>query len=295
MQTVPAKTIVTRNKNTAWFGCEYNMNIYRGCCHGCLYCDSRSDCYRVEHFDTVRMKENALRIVRDDLARRVKTGMVATGAMSDPYNPFEKQQKLTRHAMELLEAYGFGAAIATKSDLVVRDIDVLQGIQAASPVLCKITITTPDDALAAKIEPHAPSSSRRFKALEALAKAGLFCGVLLMPVLPYITDTKESITEIVKQATECGAKFVYPSLGVTMRTGQREYFLQELDKAFPGAEYAKQYRSRFGGRYHCASPQARSLWAVFVEECKKTGLLYEMRDIVAGYKQGYERTQLSFL
>ena len=295
MQTVPAKTIVTRNKSTAWFGCEYNMNIYRGCCHGCLYCDSRSDCYHIEKFDTVRAKEDALRIVRNDLARRVKTGMVATGAMSDPYNPFEKEQKLTRHAMELLEAYGFGAAIATKSDMIVRDIDILQGIQKTSPVLCKFTITAADDAMAAKIEPHAPSSSRRFEAIKALAKAGLFCGVLMMPILPYITDTEKNITEIIKQTAECGAKFVYPSFGVTMRAGQREYFLQGLDKAFPGAEYAKQYRSRFGGQYHCASPQAKRLWQIFVEACKKAGLLYEMRDIVAGYKQGYERTQLSFL
>ena len=125
MEYVPAKTIVTRTKSTAWFGIDYNMNIYRGCCHGCIYCDSRSACYQIDHFDTVRAKEDALRIIRDDLRRKVKTGVVGTGAMSDPYNPFEKKEELTRHALQLVDAFGFGAAIATKSDLILRDIDIL--------------------------------------------------------------------------------------------------------------------------------------------------------------------------
>ena len=123
MEYISAKTIVTKTKDSRWFGIDYNMNIYKGCCHGCIYCDSRSDCYQIEDFDRVRAKKDALRIIRDDLRRKVKTGVVGTGAMSDPYNPFEKELTLTRHALELVDAYGFGMAIATKSDLMVRDMD----------------------------------------------------------------------------------------------------------------------------------------------------------------------------
>lgn len=136
IEYISAKTIVTRTKASgSWFGIDYNMNIYRGCCHGCIYCDSRSDCYQIEGFDRVRAKQDALRIIRDDLRRKVRQGVVGTGAMSDPYNPFEEELELTRHALELLEAYGFGAAIATKSSLIERDVDILKGIALQAPVL----------------------------------------------------------------------------------------------------------------------------------------------------------------
>ena len=295
METVPAKTLLTKNKSTAWFGCEYNMNIYRGCCHGCLYCDSRSACYRIDDFNNVRTKEDALRILRDDLSRRRVTGVVATGAMSDPYNPFEKKEQLSRHAAELLDAYDFGVAIATKSDLITRDIDVLQSIRSHSPVLCKITVTTADDALAAKIEPQAPSPTRRLAALETLAKAGLYSGVLLMPVLPFIEDSDANILDVVEKSAAAGARFILPFFGVTMREGQREYFLQGLEKAFPDKGYAQKYTARYGMRYSCASPRARQLDAVFTEACAKHGLLHRMGDIVSGYRQGYGPRQLSFL
>ncbi len=293
MQTVPAKTILQRNKSTAWFGCEYNMNLYRGCCHGCLYCDSRSDCYHVEQFDTVRAKENALAILRDELARKTHTGVVATGAMSDPYNPFEGTQLLTQHALSLLHAYGFGVAISTKSDLITRDIDLLRMLAAQSPVLCKITITTGDDALAAQLEPHAPVSSRRFAALEQLSAAGIFSGLLLMPVLPFLEDTDENILSIVQRAAAAGARFIYPAFGVTMRAGQREYFLNGLDAAFPGQSLGQKYRSRYGTRYFCGSPRARHLWEIFCAACQKQGLLYDMPDIIRAYRAGYETQQLS--
>ena len=125
MEYVPAKTIVTKTKNTQWFGTDYNMNIYRGCSHGCIYCDSRSSCYGIDNFDRVRAKQDALRVIRDDLRRKVRKGVIATGAMSDPYNPMEKELLLTRHALELADAFDFGIAVATKSDLITRDIDIL--------------------------------------------------------------------------------------------------------------------------------------------------------------------------
>ena len=292
LEQVAAKTIVQRTKSTAWFGTEYNMNIYRGCSHGCIYCDSRSDCYGTNDFDRVRVKANALEIIRDDLRRKVKPGIVATGAMSDPYNPHEKNLMLTRRSLELLSAFDFGAAIATKSDLVLRDMDILQEIKAHSPVLVKITITTPHDDISAKIEPHAQKSSLRFEALRRLSKNGIFCGVLLMPVLPFIADRPEDIRQLVQLAADAGARFVYPYFGVTLRQNQREYFLESVEQAFPGtsAKYLRQY----GTNYSCTSPRQKELQQAFSEACLKSGMLYKMRDIIAGYKEGYGDNQLKW-
>ena len=201
------------------------MNIYKGCCHGCIYCDSRSDCYGIEDFDRVRIKENSINLIEKDLKSKRKKGIVATGAMSDPYNPFEEKFLLTRKALELIDKYNYGAAIATKSDLIIRDIDVLKRIKEHSPVLCKITITTADDELSKKIEPNVCLSSERFKAIKKLSDEGIYTGILLMPILPFINDTEENIISIVRKAKENGAKFVYPAFGVTLRSNQRIHFL----------------------------------------------------------------------
>lgn len=293
MQTLPAKTIVTNVKNgTGWFGARYNMNIYRGCCHGCIYCDSRSACYRNDDFDTVYAKQDALRIIRDDLRRKVQPGVVSTGAMSDPYNPFERTEQLTRHALELISAYGFGVAIATKSDLICRDIDVLCEIQKNAPVLCKLTVTTTDDALAKQIEPHAPAPSKRFEALARLSQAGLPTCVLLMPVLPWITDREENILSVVQQAKRAGVSYIYPAFGLTMRDKQRDYFYQKLDRAFPGLR--EKYAARYGLRYRCTSPRARQLWDSFTKKCDEAGIFYQMRDITRRYQRGYDSGQLTF-
>ena len=293
MEYIPAKSIVNRTKDPSWFGAAYNMNIYRGCCHGCIYCDSRSDCYHNEDFDRVKAKADALRIIRDDLERKAKTGVVATGSMSDPYNPFEEELQLTRHALTLLEAYGFGVAVATKSDLIVQDIDVLASINRTMPAICKLTLTTCDDALAAKVEPRAPSPSRRLAAMERLSAAGLFAGVLMMPILPFLEDSPENVRDIVNRAADAGARFVYPALGVTCRAGQREYFYQRLERNFPGQGLSERYRRRYGDRYQCASPKARALWEVFRETCDRRGLLYSMGRIVTASRRGHETDQLS--
>lgn len=293
MELIPAKTIVIRNKTTSWFGADYNMNIYKGCCHGCIYCDSRSECYHVEDFDRVRAKADALEIIRNDLRRKVKTGVIATGAMSDPYNPFEKGLQLTRHALELIYAYGFGVAVDTKSDLIVRDIDILTDIQSASPVIAKITITAAEDDLCAKVEPNAPCSSRRFEAIRQMSQAGIFCGILLMPVLPFLEDNEENILAIVRKAHQNGARFIYPAFGVTLRQNQRVWYYKKLDEQFPGSDLSKRYIRRYGDFYQCTSPNARALWLAFRAECDRLGLLYKMQDIVSAYKQGYANSQLS--
>ncbi|HIR84575.1 MAG TPA: radical SAM protein [Candidatus Galloscillospira excrementavium] len=294
MEYVPAKHIVLRNKSTAWFGTDHTMNLYRGCCHGCIYCDSRSDCYRVGDFDTVRAKANALELIRDELRRKTRPGVIATGSMSDPYNPFEAQLELTRRALQLVDAYGFGVAIATKSDLVVRDIDILRFIRDHSPVLCKVTVTTTDDALAAKIEPRAPSPSRRLEAVARLSEAGLFTGVLLMPVLPFLEDSVESVLRVVDRAAEAGARFIYPGLGMTMRPGQREHYLAALERLFPGQGLGERYLRRYGDRYRCPAQNVRRLWDAFTARCGQLGLLYDMGHIISASQKGYGDRQLSF-
>lgn len=294
METVPAKTILQRNKSSDWFGNDYNMNLYRGCCHGCIYCDSRSECYRVENFDTVRAKENALKVLRDELRQKVRKGIIGTGAMSDPYNPFERKELLTRHSLELINAYEFGITVITKSPLIIRDIDVYKDISEHSPVLCKMTITTADDELCRLIEPNVAPASERFEALAKMSESGLFTGITLMPVLPFIEDSEENIRAIVRTAHECGVRCVYPFFGVTLRTNQREYFLNELDRKFPDSGLRKRYESFYGNRYECISPKVKRLWNVFVSECERFGILYNMKSIISAYKAGYGNMQLSF-
>lgn len=294
MEYVKAVHLLHRNKSTAWFGTDHTFNIYRGCCHGCVYCDSRSACYGVEDFDTVRAKADALHILRDDLQRKVKPGVVCTGSMSDPYNPFEAELNLTGRALQLLDAYQFGVAVATKSDLIVRDIPALGQIGAHSPVICKITVTTTDDALAARLEPRAPSPTRRLAAVRALSRAGIFTGVLLMPVLPFLEDSVENVLAVADAAAAAGAKFVYPAFGMTMRENQRQYYLEALERLFPGEDLSRRYLHRYGERYECPSPRAKALWEAFSARCRALGLLCEMKHIVSASRRGYGERQLSF-
>ncbi len=333
MEYIPAKTIVTKTKTSQWFGIDYNMNIYKGCCHGCIYCDSRSDCYQIEEFDRVRAKENALMIIRDDLRRKVRTGVVGTGAMSDPYNPYERELLLTRHGLELVDAFGFGAAIATKSTLLLRDMEILECIMEHSPVLCKVTITTVDDRLSRIVEPGAPLSSERFDMIARLSERGIFAGILLMPVLPFLEDSEENVLAIVRHAHEAGAKFIYAAFGMTLRNNQREWYFDRLlergaelravlrteealdrggqwdfgrrrpagtdgaaaaaDKWRSGRELVELYRKTYGNQYECHSPRARRLWNRFAGECERYGIRYRMKDIIHAYKSPYEITQLN--
>ena len=296
MRWIPAKTVISSCRGgSGWFGADYNMNIYRGCCHGCIYCDSRSECYHVENFDQVCAKENADRLIESELRAKRKQGMIITGAMSDPYNPMEKKYQLTRKALQSMERYGFGVVINTKSGLVLRDIDLLQKIRAKAPVLVNLTITTADDALCRKIEPKVIPSSARFAALRALSQAGIMTGVLLMPVLPFLNDSEENILALVRQAKAAGASSVYVGeaygFGVTLRQNQRDYFYQQLDCLFPGMK--QKYWEAFGTRYFCMPDNAEPLWHAFCMECRKLGIHWRMKDIVEAVKRGYTYEQMS--
>lgn len=283
MESVSVKTILSARTACGWFGSNYTMNLYRGCCHGCIYCDSRCECYHVERFDTVRRKERALDILEKELQSKRETGIVITGSMSDCYNPFEEKERLTRGALTLFLRYGFGAVIDTKSPLVTRDADLLSELSARAPAVVNFTVTTADDALCRRIERYVAPTSARFEAMEALSKRGIACGVLLMPILPFINDTWENTSRILSLAQSAGAKYVYAggretAFSVTLRLNQRKYYLDRLDERFPG--FSQDYIRAFGGSTQCASKNASALWDAFTAECEKRGLLYQMSDIV---------------
>lgn len=294
MESVAAKSILHKNRSTGWFGTDYNMNLYRGCCHGCIYCDSRSDCYGIEDFEKVCCKADSLELLRRELRHKAHTGVIGTGAMSDPYNPFEIKTHLTRHALELINDYGFGCVILSKSSLMTRDKDIFLAIKEHSPMMCKLTVTAADDSLSRIIEPNVSPSSERFQALAELSEAGLFTGITLMPVLPFIEDTEENVTKIVRMGAEAGVRFIYPAFGVTLRGGQRDYFLQKLDECFPEQGISQKYIEAFGNSYECVSPNVEDLWRCFTRECDRFGILYKMQDIIYASRQEYEAEQLSF-
>lgn len=279
METAPAKHLLTpvRCGMDDFYHADWNMNLYRGCSHGCIYCDSRSLCYGIDRFDAVRPKENALALLEKELRSKRTTGVVTMGAMSDPYNPLEERLGLTRGALQLMLRHGFGAAFTTKSALCARDADLLSAIGRRAPVCARLTITCADDDLCRQIEPHVFPSSERFAALQALAGAGVYAGVWLNPVLPYITDTEENVRAIVRRTAECGGRFVVCFFGMTLRTGNREYYFSALQERFPGVR--EHYLREFGNAYEIPARNAGDLHAAFTDECRKCGLHWRFGDI----------------
>lgn len=258
-----------------WFGLYYNMNLYRGCQHQCIYCDSRSECYQIEHFNTeVLVKVNAVELLRKELASKRVVGTIGTGSMNDPYMPLEKDICLTRRALESIAEFGFPVHTITKSDLVLRDFDLLSVIQEKTYAAVTFTITTADDNLSRKLEPGAPVSSQRLAALRTLSLRGVLTGVTLMPVLPFIEDTEDNIRQIVTLAAENGAKYILPAFGMTLRDRQRAYYYAKLDKLFPGIR--PRYERAFGERYSASARNARRLNEVLTEHCNRYGIARRM-------------------
>ena len=284
MEFVKAKTILTKVKDgSEWYGVDYNMNLYRGCSHGCIYCDSRSDCYHIENFDIVKGKENMLQILENEFSKKRLKGVVGIGAMSDTYNPMEIKYQQTRGALQLISKYGFGVSIDTKSDLILRDIDFLKKINSKNNVIIKFTITTPDDNLSKIIEPNVCVSSKRLEAIKKLSDNGIFTGIMMNPVLPFITDKEEDIKKLVRLANSYGAKFIHTYMGMTLRENQRAYYFRKLDEKFPGLK--ERYIKNYGDRYNCLARNCKQLYKVFTDECDKYGILYKMNDIIKAYKK----------
>lgn len=284
MNFIRAKFILSKVKyGNEWYGIDYNMNLYRGCFHRCIYCDSRSNCYHIDKFDIVRGKENALYILEHELSKKREKGVIGIGAMSDTYNPLEKEYEQTRGALKLISKYGFGVSIDTKSDLILRDIDLLKEINLKNNVIVKFTITTPDDELSKVIEPNVCVSSKRLQAIKTLSDNGIFTGIMMNPVLPFITDKEEDIKELVKLAYENGAKFIHTYMGMTLRENQRDYYFDRLDENFVGLK--EKYIKYYGNKYNCLVPNYKRLYKIFTDECNKYGILYDMKDIIRVYKK----------
>lgn len=284
MEFIKTKTILSKVKyGNEWYGIDYNMNLYRGCSHGCIYCDSRSSCYHIDDFDIVRSKENVLNILKQELIKKKTKGVIGIGSMSDTYNPMERKYEITKGALELISKYNYGVAIDTKSDLILRDLDILKEINSKNNVIVKFTITTPNDELSKIIEPNVCKTSKRLNAIKTLSDNGIFTGIMMNPTLPFITDNEDDIKKLVKLAYEHGAKFIHTYMSVTLRDNQRDYYFQKLDKYFPNLK--EKYIKIYGEKYNCLVPNYQKLYKTFQNECEKYGLLYKMPDIIKAYKK----------
>jgi len=252
-----------------WFGLKYNMNLYRGCQHQCIYCDSRSQCYQIEDFSRIQVKQNAIELLERELSRKRVRGIIGTGSMNDPYMPVEKKYEQTGRALDLIARYQFSVHVLTKGDLVLRDVERLQRIGRVFAAV-SFSVTTADDDLAAVIEPGASLPSARFTAMRELARAGVLTGVALMPVLPFLEDTPENLGTILEMAAASGAQYIIPAPGLTLRDRQRDYFYQKLDQHFPGIR--RRYEQAYGERMYCAPGSADALDRFIRERCDRLGL-----------------------
>ena len=263
------------------------MNLYRGCSHGCIYCDSRSKCYQMNHdFEDIEVKENALELLEAALRRKRKRCMIGTGAMTDPYLPLEKNLGYTRKALLLIEKYGFGVALQTKSDLVLRDLDILRQINEKTKAVVQMTLTTADEKLCRIIEPNVSTTNERFEALKALRDAGIPTVVWLCPVLPFINDTEENIRTILGMCVEAGVRGVLCfGMGLTLREGNREYFYRQLDIHFPRLK--ERYIRTYGNNYVVDSPRSTELMRLYHRICEENGILHN-NDQIFEYLRKFE-------
>jgi len=267
------------------------MNLYRGCSHGCIYCDSRSKCYQMNHaFEDIEVKENALELLEKALLSKKKRCMIGTGAMSDPYLPLEEKLRFTRGALELIEKHGFGVAIQTKSTRILRDLDILQRINENSRAVVQMTLTTHDDGLCRRLEPNVSTTSERVAALKQFRDAGIPTVVWLCPILPYINDTKENIEGILQSCIEANVKGILCfNMGLTLREGNREYFYAQLDRHFPGMK--ERYIRSYGNAYEINSPRNAELMRLYHRTCEKAGIMHDIHEIFA-YLHTFETKEI---
>jgi DNA repair photolyase len=274
VREIIAKTLLASvQQPDTWFGLKYNMNLYRGCQHGCIYCDTRSECYGIDDLSDVAVKSNALELLQDELPRKRIKGTIGFGSMNDCYQPLEAGLQMTQRALEIIARFGFPVHILTKSDLVVRDLDLLQRVSQVYAAV-SFTVTTADDELAQKVEPGAPLPSRRYAAMAQCAAAGIHSGAMMMPILPFIEDTEENVRTMVRRTAESGGTYIVAAFGMTMRDRQREYYYTQLDRLFPGLRL--KYEQRFGERYSCPANGAKRLQAAFGEACAQYGIARSM-------------------
>lgn len=251
------------------------MNLYRGCAHGCVYCDSRSACYQFTHpFEDIEVKRNAPELLENILQRRRKRAMISTGSMSDPYQPCERELMLTRRCLEIIERHGFGASVITKSDLVLRDLDLFDSINRSAKSVLQMTLTVADDTLSRILEPHVCTTTRRYEVLKAFQRRGIPTVVWMTPILPFLTDTEENIRRILDYCFDTDVKgIICYGAGVTLREGDREYYYRALNRHFPGL--SDEYRRRYGNAYEVNSPHSAALMHLFHTECERHGVIHD--------------------
>ena len=258
---------------------QNGMNLYRGCTHGCIYCDSRSKCYQFDHeFEDIEVKRDAVKLLEQQLRKKRQPCMIGTGSMCDPYIPLELDLQITRQSIEVIERNGFGLAILTKSARLLRDLDLLKKINERTKCVVQTTLTTFDEALCKKIEPHVSSTRERFEMLMTLKAADIPTVVWMTPILPFINDTEENLRGLLDYCVQAAVKGILGfGFGVTLREGDREYFYAALDRDFPGVK--ERYIRTFGNAYSCMSPNNGKLMELFRQTCKQHGILYQSNDV----------------
>ena len=269
MHFVEAKSILSGGHGS------YGMNIYRGCTHGCIYCDSRSKCYQMPHaFEDVEVKRNAPQLLEQALRHKKKRCMIVTGAMSDPYMHCEKELRLTRRCLEIIRQYGFGVAVQTKSDLVLRDLDLLREINREAKAVVQMTLTTCDESLCRIVEPNVCTTARRAEVLNILRDEGIPTLVWIAPILPWINDSMENLEGLLDLCAEAKVRGIVTfGMGLTLRDGDREYYFAALDRHFPGLK--ERYIRRYGSAYELPSPRSGELMSLFRSFCRDRGILCE--------------------
>ncbi len=263
------------------------MNLYRGCTHGCIYCDSRSKCYHIDHvFEDIEIKENALELLEAALKRKRSKCMLGTGSMTDPYIPLERELQYMRRALELAYRYGFGFTFITKSNLFLRDLDLLKGINEKSKCVVQMTLTTYDEELCRKLEPNVCTTRERVEALKILRDEGIPTVVWLCPILPFINDTEENLRGILNNCIEAKVYGIINfGIGMTLREGNREYFYKQLDRHFLGLK--EKYIHLYGNQYEIVSPNAKALMKLFQEICEENHIVHD-RDKIFKYLYTFE-------
>ncbi len=268
----------------------YHMNLYRGCTHGCIYCDSRSKCYQINHpFEDIEVKENAIELLEQALRRKKQHCMIGTGSMTDPYIPLEKDLCYMRKTLELIDRYEFGITMITKSTLILRDIDLLEKINRKTKAVVQMTLTTADENLCRILEPHVATTGERFEALLQFHAAGIPTVVWICPVLPYINDTEENIRGILDMCIKANVHgIIWFGGGMTLRDGDREYYYSQLNRHFPGL--TERYIREYGNAYELKSPNSAKLDQIVQSTCKRHGILYHP-DEVFRYLGTFEEKQ----
>lgn len=273
------------------------MNLYRGCSHGCIYCDSRSKCYHMNHdFEDIEIKENAIELLEHSLKTKRQKCMIGTGAMTDPYIHLENEVGNMRKALALIYKYGFGVTIITKSNRILRDMDLLKKINSKSKCVVQMTLTTFDEDLCKKIEPNVCTTKERFEVLKQMRDAGIPTVVWLCPILPFINDTEENITRILDMCIEAKVYgIICFGMGLTLREGNREYFYEQLDKLFPGLK--EKYINIYGNNYFVNSFNNKQLMKLFHKKCERNGIIHNNQkifDFLNKYEEKTEIEQISF-